>query len=97
LELLTELPKDGGALRDLEEKMHREIGRCLDIVTAAVLRAAHSTPEVLSQVELLLVANPHLRLQDSKEEPLITLLGGSSHRIASPYMLCRPSQKCPDK
>lgn len=53
LELLTELPKDGSALRELEEKMHREIGRCLDIVTAAVLRAAHSSPEVLSQVELL--------------------------------------------
>jgi hypothetical protein len=89
LELLTELPKDASALRELEEKMHREIGRCLDIVTAAVLRAAHASPEVLSQVELLLVANPHLRLQDSKEEPLITLLGGSSHRILSPYMLIR--------
>ena len=90
LELLTELPEDGGALRELEEKMHREIGRCLDLVTAAVLRAAHSSPKVLSQVELLLVANPHLRLQDSKEEPMTTFLGGTSHRVASPYMLCRP-------
>lgn len=56
LELLTELPKDGSALRELEEKMHREVGGCLDIVTAAVLRAAHSSPEVLAQVELLRVA-----------------------------------------
>ena len=28
LELLTDLPKDGSALRELEERMHREIGRC---------------------------------------------------------------------
>lgn len=90
LELLTELPKDGSALRELEEKMHREVGGCLDIVTAAVLRAAHSSPEVLAQVELLRVANPNLRLQDSKEEPLITFLGGTGHRIPSPYMLSRP-------
>lgn len=89
-ELLTELPTEGSALRQLEEKMHREIARCLDIVTAAVLRAAHSSPEVVAQVELLLAANPALRLQDSKEEPLITFLGGSSHRIPSPYMLNRP-------
>lgn len=59
-------------------------------MTAAVLRAAHSSPEVVAQVELLLAANTDLRLQDSKEEPLITLLGGSSHRIPSPYMLNRP-------
>ncbi len=54
--------------------MHREVGRCLDIVTAAVLRAAHSSPEVVGQVKLLLTVNPDLRPQDSKEEPLAGVL-----------------------
>ena len=89
VELLTELPSDGSALRKLEEQLHREVGRCLDLVTAAVLRAAHSSQETLDLVDLMLEANPHLRLQDSREEPLILFLGGSSHRVRSPYMLRR--------
>jgi hypothetical protein len=90
LELLSEPPKDGSALRELEEKMHRAVKRCLDIVTAAALRAAQVSPDVVARVDLLLAANPYLRLQDSKQEVLVTFLGGSSHRISSPYMLRRP-------
>lgn len=90
LELLSEPPKDGGALRELEEKMHRAVKRCLDIVTVAALRAAQVSPDVIARVDLLLAANPHLRLQDSKQEVLVAFLGGSSHRVSSPYMLRRP-------
>jgi len=90
MELLAEAPRDVSTLRELEEEMHRAVRRCLDIVTAAALRAAQTSADVIAQVELLLAARPHLRLQDSKQEVTVTFLGGSSHRISSPYMLRRP-------
>lgn len=90
LELLDGLPSDGKGFRELEERMHREVARCLDHVTATVLRVAHFSKDVRGLVGLLLEADPHLRTQKAREEHEVTFLGGSSHRVATPYMLRRP-------
>ena len=90
LRLLTSVPTDSASFRELEERLHVVVGRCLDLVTAGIVKAAHSDERVLETVALLMQTEPHLRLQSSHQTSTITFLGGSRLQVASPYFLRRP-------
>ncbi|MGH7866873.1 MAG: hypothetical protein ACREP9_04365, partial [Candidatus Dormibacteraceae bacterium] len=84
------LPSSPEELLNLEREVHQQIARdCIDPVIAEVIQAAHDSVEVADQAELLLDARPYLRLQDSGQTVGVTLLGGSTVRIHSPYFLDR--------
>jgi hypothetical protein len=84
---------DGGQLLELEKALHHEVARCLDLLVARVIQAAHFGEELLDQVSELVALKPHLRMQDRGQHVNITLLGGTQVEIVSPYMLHRPKKK----
>jgi hypothetical protein len=85
------LPTSPEELLNLEREVHQQIARdCVDAVIAEVIQTAHDSPEVAGKAEQLLESRPHLRLQDSGQTVGVTLLGGSTVRIHSPYFLERP-------
>jgi len=88
--VIAELPRDCSSFRELEERLHRDMGRCLDSVMVAVLQAACGSDHVLDAVNRLLHSRPHLRCQKSGQEVTITFLGGTKHTLSTPYFLNRP-------
>jgi hypothetical protein len=82
-----------GQLIELEESLHQEVGRCLDLFVARLIQAAHFDAELITRASKLAGMRPCLRLQDRGQEVTITLLGGSQVTVTSPYMLNRPKKK----
>ena len=82
-----------GQLIELEESLHQEVGRCLDLFVARLIQAVHFDTGLVTRVSELVGMRPWLRLQDRGQEVTITLLGGSQATVTSPYMLNRSKKK----
>lgn len=87
---LDSLPRKPEELRELEERLHREIAACIDDVMKGVLEEVHRDGEFSELVSRLLAGDATLRLQDSQQQVTITFLGGSKLTVTSPYFLRRP-------
>lgn len=94
-ELLEEaaatVPTSPGEMLDFETRLHQDVARdCIDPVVGAVVQAAHDNKCVAKRAEELTASYPHLRLQKSEQTVVITLLGGSTVEVTTPYFLVRP-------
>ena len=83
-----------GDLLGSERELHTRVGReCLDPVVGARIVAAHEDPVVLERANAVVDATPNLRPQRASEPVTLTLLGGSSVRVMTPYHLKRPVKR----
>jgi hypothetical protein len=88
------LPTSPQELLDLERDIHGQVAKeCLDPLVGEMIQAAHDSDAAVEKACQLIGARPYLRLQDSKETVAVTLLGGSTVRIRSPYYLERPPKR----
>ena len=88
------LPASPEAVCDFEREVHQHVAReCIDPVMGELIQAAHNSTAVAEKADQLIEVRPYLRLQDASETVGVTLLGGSTVRIQSPYYLERPPKR----
>jgi hypothetical protein len=87
------LPSSPEDLLVLERELHQIAAREIDAVVGAVIQEAHDSAAVQERAEELLRHHPHMRLQDKRQTVVVTLHGGSTVTIESPYYLERPPKK----
>jgi len=88
------IPTGPKELLDLERHLHQVISReCIDPVVGAIIQRAHEDPSVLDKTELLVQSTPGLKPQRATETIKITLLGGSTLSLKTPYYLKRGPRK----
>jgi hypothetical protein len=92
--LAAGMPTGPGTLLNFEQALHHDVARsCLDPIVAAVIQAAHGAPAVVERATMLVGAYADLRLQKTAQPVAVTLLGGSTAEIFTPYFLQRPRCK----
>lgn len=80
-----------GSLYDVEQALHQEVAReVIDPVVGFLLQAAHGFPDVQKRALNAMAHQPALRLQVATQPVRITLLGGATCTVFSPYYLARP-------
>lgn len=74
---------------EFEVRLHQRVAReCCDPVTAELLQEAHKDDEVVARAELL-ARRAGLQPQRSSQKVRVTLLGGSTVELKTPYFLRR--------
>lgn len=91
LDEVTSVPSSPEEWLELEAELHRKVARSVvDSFIGVLLQAAHQQPGVLEAVGELIARTPNLRMQKSAQPVTVTLLGGSTVTLETPYMLRRP-------
>lgn len=81
-------------VRDCEATFHQDLARrCADVITEAVLVAALSSAAVAVEQAAIITLTRHLTLQKSAQSVSVTLLGGSTMMVETPYHLVRPRKR----